>query len=146
MHAILATHPLKRLRHAGRVFVAGAEDPAVPRHLGFIPTATVEEAIAEAERIHLGTMITRTLPYGDTTFEVSLPDRTRSPSRDLRGGLQPVADQAEAVLTALAKPLRLPHIREMVRPGGRVLIAFDNPTAPSYGPVRRLVIEAVIKN
>ena len=52
VHAILATHPLKRLKHAGRIFVAGAEDPAVPRHVGFTPTATVEEAIAEAERIH----------------------------------------------------------------------------------------------
>jgi hypothetical protein len=52
VHGILATHPLKRLRHAARVFVAGAQDPAVPRHLGFIPTASVEEAIAEAERIH----------------------------------------------------------------------------------------------
>jgi len=52
VHGILATHPLKRLRHAARVFVAGAEDPAVPRHVGFIPTASVEEAIAEAERIH----------------------------------------------------------------------------------------------
>lgn len=52
VHAILATHPLKRLRHAGRVFVAGAEDPRVPEHVGFIPTRTVEEAIAEAERIH----------------------------------------------------------------------------------------------
>jgi len=52
IHAILATHPLKRLKHAGRVFVAGAQDPAVPRHVGFTPTATVEEALAEAERIH----------------------------------------------------------------------------------------------
>jgi len=52
IHAILATHPLKRLRHAARVYVAGAEDPAVPQHLGFIPTATVEEAIAQAEQIH----------------------------------------------------------------------------------------------
>lgn len=52
IHAILATHPLKRLRHAGRVFVAGAQDPAVPRRLGFIPTVTVEEAIAKAETIH----------------------------------------------------------------------------------------------
>ncbi|MFB3093593.1 MAG: hypothetical protein ACE1ZN_04215, partial [Dehalococcoidia bacterium] len=52
VHAILATHPLKRLKHAGRIFVAGAEDPAVPRHVGFTPTTTVEEAIAEAERIH----------------------------------------------------------------------------------------------
>ena len=52
VHAILAIHPLKRLRHAGRVFVAGAMDPAVPRHLGFIPVPTVEEALAEAHRIH----------------------------------------------------------------------------------------------
>ncbi|MCH8995394.1 MAG: DUF2088 domain-containing protein [Chloroflexi bacterium] len=54
IHAILATHPLKRLRHAGRVFVAGAEDPKVPEHVGFIATPTVEDAIAEAERIHGG--------------------------------------------------------------------------------------------
>ncbi|MCH7698332.1 MAG: DUF2088 domain-containing protein [Chloroflexi bacterium] len=52
VHAILATHPLKRLRHAARVFVAGADDPKVPEHVGFIPTATVEDAIKEAERIH----------------------------------------------------------------------------------------------
>jgi nickel-dependent lactate racemase len=52
VHAILATHPLKRLKHAGRVFVAGADDPKVPQHVGFIPTKTVEDAIAEAERIH----------------------------------------------------------------------------------------------
>lgn len=52
VHAILATHPLKRLRHAGRVFVAGASDPAIPRHLGFLPTPNVEEALSEAERLH----------------------------------------------------------------------------------------------
>jgi len=52
VHAILATHPLKRLRHAGRVFVAGAVDPKVPEHIGFIPVRTVEDAIKEAERIH----------------------------------------------------------------------------------------------
>jgi hypothetical protein len=52
VHGILATHPLKRLKHAGRIFVAGAEDPEVPRHLGFIPARTVEDAIAEAERVH----------------------------------------------------------------------------------------------
>ena len=52
VHAIMATHPLKRLRHAGRVFVAGPDDPAVPRHVGFVPTASVEEALLEAERIH----------------------------------------------------------------------------------------------
>jgi lactate racemase len=52
VHAILATHPLKRLRHAGRVFVAGAQDPSLPKHVGFEPTASVEEALAAAEAIH----------------------------------------------------------------------------------------------
>ena len=52
VHGILATHPLKRMQHAARVYVAGADDPAVPKHVGFIPTATVEDAIAEAESIH----------------------------------------------------------------------------------------------
>jgi hypothetical protein len=52
VHSILATHPLKRLRHAGRIFVAGAQDPAVPKHIGFFPTATGEDAVREAEKIH----------------------------------------------------------------------------------------------
>ena len=52
VHSILATHPLKRLKHAARVYVAGAEDPAVPQHLGFIPAKTVEDAVADAQRIH----------------------------------------------------------------------------------------------
>ena len=42
----------KRLRHAGRVFVAGADDPKVPEHVGYISTPTVEDAIEQAEKIH----------------------------------------------------------------------------------------------
>lgn len=52
VHAIMATQPLKRLRHAGRVIVAAPEDPDVARHLGFEVAATVEEAVAMARRIH----------------------------------------------------------------------------------------------
>jgi hypothetical protein len=52
VHAIMATYPLKRLAHVGRVIVAGAADPAVPAHLGFEATATVEEAVALARRAH----------------------------------------------------------------------------------------------
>lgn len=52
IHSILATHPLKRLKRAARIYVAGATDPAVPKRLGFIPTPTVEDAIAQARRIH----------------------------------------------------------------------------------------------
>jgi hypothetical protein len=52
VHGILATHPLRRLKHAARVIVAGAEDPAVPQHLGFESASSVEDAIAAAERYH----------------------------------------------------------------------------------------------
>jgi hypothetical protein len=52
IHGILATHPLKRLRQVGRVIVAGARDPHVPRHLGFDVADSVEEAIVRAQAIH----------------------------------------------------------------------------------------------
>lgn len=52
IHAILATHPLKRLKHASRVIVAGMEDPSVGHHLGFETAATVEEALGMAEDVH----------------------------------------------------------------------------------------------
>jgi hypothetical protein len=52
IHGLLATHPLKRLRHVGRVIVAGARDPHVPRHLAYEVAASVEEAVARAQAIH----------------------------------------------------------------------------------------------
>lgn len=51
-HGIMATYPLKRLRHASRVFVAGARDPTLVSHLGFEPAETVEAAIEKAQAIH----------------------------------------------------------------------------------------------
>jgi hypothetical protein len=48
----MATYPLKRLKHAARVFVAGAEKPSLVSHLGFEPQDSVESAIARAEAIH----------------------------------------------------------------------------------------------
>lgn len=52
VHGLMATHPLKRMRHAGNVIVAGIEEPRLARHLGFEATATVEEAIGAAREIH----------------------------------------------------------------------------------------------
>jgi hypothetical protein len=52
IHGILATHPLKRLRHVGRVIVAAPQAAHVPRHLGFEVAASVEEAVARARQIH----------------------------------------------------------------------------------------------
>jgi Lactate racemase N-terminal domain len=48
VHAVMALYPLKRLRHAGRVIVAGAVDPSVPAHVGFETADTIEAALAEA--------------------------------------------------------------------------------------------------
>jgi hypothetical protein len=52
VHPVMALYPLKRLRHAGGVLVAGAEDPAVVRHARFVPAATVEDALAMAREEH----------------------------------------------------------------------------------------------
>ncbi|MGH2806289.1 MAG: lactate racemase domain-containing protein [Actinomycetota bacterium] len=52
VHAIMALYPLKRLRHAGRVIVAGPDDAAVPVHCGFDVAPDVETAIAMAEEEH----------------------------------------------------------------------------------------------
>jgi nickel-dependent lactate racemase len=94
-------------------------------------------------------MTTVTLPYGAGSISAEVPDRTTV----VRGGgggdsprprLSPVPDQAAAIHEALANPLGLPQVRDLVRPGARVLIAFDDPTVPSYGPVRGLAIETLL--
>jgi hypothetical protein len=51
-HGVMALYPLKRLRHAGRVIVAGAEEPSLVEHVGFTPADTMEEAISEARAEH----------------------------------------------------------------------------------------------
>ena len=52
MHGLMTTYPLKRMRHASRVFVAGAENPSLIQHVGFEPTGTVEDAIEKSLGIH----------------------------------------------------------------------------------------------
>src|SRR3972149_886998 len=94
-------------------------------------------------------MIEARLLFGEGTVAVSLPDRAQLLGGDgsERGPrLEPVADQEAAVREALARPLGLPRLSEMVKPGDSVLIAFDDPTVPSFGPVRRLAIEAVLED
>src|SRR3990170_6543591 len=94
-------------------------------------------------------MIEARLLFGSDTVDIQLPDRAQ-----LVGGgdgaaagprLEPAADQEAAVREALARPLGLPRIGETVKPGDSVLIAFDDPTVPSFGPVRRIAIEAILE-
>jgi nickel-dependent lactate racemase len=87
-----------------------------------------------------------TLPYGERTVQATLPERANVVRPGSRGSnrLPPAPDQAQAVRDAIASPMGLPPIRDLVRPDSRVLIAFDDPTVPSFGPVRGLAIEAVL--
>ncbi len=93
-------------------------------------------------------MTQATLPFGDATVDVDLPAGTRVVSRGggagSGGGLAPVGDLAAAVRDALDHPLGLPPIRDIVKPDARVVIAFDDPTVTSFGPIRRIAIEAVL--
>ena len=90
-------------------------------------------------------MIRQVLPFGEGTIEAELPERTRVIKPGQSGGrLAPAADEAAAVRTALAAPLGMPRIGALVRPSSRVLVAFDDATVPSYGPIRRLAIEGVL--
>src|SRR6185295_9751194 len=93
-------------------------------------------------------MSTQTLPFGDGTVEAELPERARIVSRSggagSGGGLQAVGDLDAAVRDALEHPLGLPRIREMVKADARVVIAFDDPTVTSFGPIRRIAIEGVL--
>lgn len=89
-----------------------------------------------------------TLPYGDTTVDVALPERarviTRGGAAGSGGGLVPVTDLEAAVRAALDAPLGLPPIRDLVKASSRVVIAFDDPTVTSFGPIRRVAIEGTL--
>jgi hypothetical protein len=90
-----------------------------------------------------------TLPFGDKTIDVELPERTRVISRGGGGSggvLDPVADLDASLRDALDNPLGLPPIRDLVRRGSRVVIAFDDPTVTSNGPIRRVAIEAILEH
>ncbi len=85
------------------------------------------------------------LPFGDGSVVVRLPDRAQVVKAGRPyAAVEPAADEAAAVRAALERPLGMPRIGELVRPASRVLIAFDDPTVPSYGPIRRLAVEGVL--
>jgi hypothetical protein len=63
VHGIMALYPLKRLRHAGRVIVAGAEDPNIPRHCGFEAAADVADALGLAREHHGNDMSVALVEY-----------------------------------------------------------------------------------
>src|SRR5512134_1431801 len=84
------------------------------------------------------------LPYADGTLTAALPAGTRRLSSEPAGALPPLADLDGAVRQALAAPLGLPRLRDLVTPGARVTIAFDDHTTGSFGPIRPVAIRAVL--
>ena len=84
------------------------------------------------------------LPYADGTLTATLPARTRRLSSEAATALPPLADLDGAVRGALASPLGLQRIRDLVRPGARVTLAFDDHTTGSFGPIRPVAIRAVL--
>jgi hypothetical protein len=84
------------------------------------------------------------IPYGEALLSATLPDRTRIVSNTETVRLQPVPDLAAEVRRALERPLGLPRLRELARPGARVTIAFDDATVASYGPIRGVAIRAIL--
>ena len=84
------------------------------------------------------------LPYGDATLAATLPPDTRRVSVEPAGALPPLEDLDAAVRQALAAPLGMPRIRDLVKPGARVTIAFDDHTTGSFGPIRPVAIRAVL--
>jgi hypothetical protein len=85
-----------------------------------------------------------TLPYADGTLTATLPAGTRRLSSVAATALPPLADLDGAVRAALASPLGLPRVRDLVGPGARVTIAFDDHTVGSFGPIRPVAIRAVL--
>jgi lactate racemase len=85
-----------------------------------------------------------TLPYGASEVAATLPDRTVELSNVEVTTLPPVNDLETTVRAALAAPMGLPPVRELVRPGARVTIAFDDATVASYGPIRGVAIKSVL--
>lgn len=85
------------------------------------------------------------LPYGERTIPATLPSRTRTLSNVETATPPPVADLDATVRAALARPLGRPRLRESVRPGAAVTIAFDDATVASHGPIRGVAIRAVLE-
>jgi len=84
--------------------------------------------------------------FGDRMIPVKLPDRTKFLPQGLSTSLPPVADLKTAIQEALRRPLDLPPLRDLAKPGWKVTVAFDDPTVPCYGPLWEPAIRSVLED
>lgn len=65
------------------------------------------------------------IPYGDDTILAELPERTRIIRQDIPP-MHPLPDPAKAIREALYSPISHKPISELVRPGSKITVAFDD--------------------
>ena len=83
--------------------------------------------------------------FGDKSIPVNLPDNVISAPPGLSTTLEPIDDIQGEIQRALKNPLGRPPLHQLVKPGSRVTIAFDDPTVPCFAPVWEPAIKEVIK-
>ncbi|MFC1877186.1 lactate racemase domain-containing protein [Thermodesulfobacteriota bacterium] len=82
--------------------------------------------------------------FGAETIPVSLPDDVITAPPGLSTTLTATEDIQGVIQKALQNPLGRPPLHELVAPGSRVTIAFDDPTVPCFAPVWEPAIKLVI--
>lgn len=85
------------------------------------------------------------LVYGDSFIEAEVPDSAEIVPPGISIPLTPIDDIASAVDSALSSPLDTPPLRDLVKPGDRVLVAFDDPTVPCYFPLWPIALRSIIR-
>ena len=84
------------------------------------------------------------IPYGADFMQIELPEGTQRISDTQALRLEPVKDLRSTVRSALSAPQGSAPLPELVRSSSRVVIAFDDLTVNSYGPVRGIVIKELL--
>ena len=88
--------------------------------------------------------IERSVVFGDTFVAARFPDETQLVSPGLTLPLDPAPDLETCVRSAIERPLDTPPLREQVRAGDKVTVAFDDPTVPCYAPVWATALPVVV--
>jgi nickel-dependent lactate racemase len=87
------------------------------------------------------------LDYGDTKMRVELPDSANVLRLAEVDTDPPAVDPAEATRRALANPLGMPPLRELAKPGQKVVIGFPDRVKGGAGPQchRRVAIPIIVE-
>ncbi len=86
----------------------------------------------------MGTL--KNIPFGTRTIEVELPQDTFVVPMEDAKKLEPIENLEQTMRAVLSNPMGMPPISQMVRPGAKVTICFDDLTAPAFGTIRKVAI------